>query len=271
MSTICFASVRNRPGTSTVWLLTAIALRAGGREVLAVESDPDGNDLATTYELGQNPGLVSLAAAARRGSLPARSADEHARHLPDGLLVIPGPVSGEEAAAAVGSISGRLASLAATDGRVWCVDAGRLTLTSPALPAASAAAITVLVCRPERTEALALPARVAALTAAGCRLGLVTVGAAPYRPHEIAEHAGIDLLGTFPTVRDPDDMVAAAVAGRRGRRSLLWRSAVDLAAAITDRVVDLGGDPNADDNPTGAATGDRAQPEPVLAEARSLP
>lgn len=270
MSTVCFASVRNRPGTSTVWLLTAIALRAGGRQVLAVEADPDGNDLATTYELGQNPGLVSLAAAARRGSLPAGSADEHARHLPDGLAVIPGPVPGEEAAAAVGSIAGRLASLAAVDGRVWCVDTGRLTAISPALPAATGSAITVLVCRPNRTEALALPARVATLTAAGCRLGLVTVGAAPYRPGEIAEHAGIDLLGTFPTVRDADDMVAAAITGRRGRRSLLWRAAVDLAAAITDRVGDLGGEADPHDGAVDAPSTEPERPESVPAEAGSV-
>ena len=236
MSAVSFASVRNRPGTSTVWLLSTVALRAAGRDVVAVEADPDGNDLATTYDLGQSPGLVSLAAAARRGAPSAGVVDEHARHLPDGLAVVPGPVGAEEATAAVSSIAARVASLAAADGRLWCCDVGRLTAGSPALPIAAGSACTVVVCRPTRTEALALPSRVATLRAAGCRLGLVVVGNGPYRAGEVAAHGGVELVGTVPWARDADDLVAAAVADRRGRRSLLWRAAVEIAGVIVQWV-----------------------------------
>ena len=236
MSAVSFASVRNRPGASTVWLLTSVALRAAGRDVVAVEADPDGNDLGTTYDLGQSPGLVTLAAAARRGSTSAGLVDEHARHLPDGLAVIPGPVAAEEAAAAVTSIATRVGGLAGGDGRLWCCDVGRLSVASPALPIAVGSALTVLVCQPTRTEALSLRSRVATLAAAGCRLGLVVVGNGPYRAGEVAAHGGIELVGTVPFARDADDLVAAAVAGRRGRRSLLWRAAVDIAAVIAERV-----------------------------------
>jgi hypothetical protein len=236
VSAVSFASVRNRPGTSTVWLLTCVALAASGRPVVAVEADPDGNDLAATFDLGQTPGLVSLAAAARRGSLPADVVDEHARHLPDNLAVVPAPVAAEDAAAAVGSIAGRVTVLAAGDGRLWCCDLGRLSAGSPALPIAAASALTVLVCRPTRTEPLALPSRVATLRAAGCRLGLVVVGDGPYRAADVAAHGDVELLATFPSARDADDLVAAAVAGRRGRRSLLWQAAVELAASIGEKV-----------------------------------
>lgn len=236
MSAVSFASVRNRPGVSTVWLLTAVALQAAGREVVALEADPDGNDLGTTFDLGQSPGLVSLAAASRRGSVSAGVVNEHARHLPDGLAVVPGPVAAEEAAAAVASIGGRIGDLAGTDGRVWCCDVGRLSAASPALPIAAASALTVLVCRPTRTEALALPSRVTMLSSAGCRLGLVVVGSGPYRASEVAAHCGLELLGTMPWARDAEDLVAAAVAGRRGRRSLLWRGAVEIAAVIAERM-----------------------------------
>jgi len=119
---------------------------------------------------------------------------------------------------------------------VWCCDLGRLTATSPALPIAAGSALTVLVCRPTRTEALALPSRVATLAAAGCRLGLVVVDKGSYRAGEVAAHGGLELLGTMPWVRDADDLVAAAVAGRRGRRSLLWQAAVEIAAVIAERV-----------------------------------
>jgi hypothetical protein len=233
VSAVSFASVRNRPGASTVWLLTAVALRAAGRDVVAVEADPDGNDLATTYDLGQSPGLVSLAAAARRGASSAGVVDEHARHLPDGLAVVPGPVGAEDATAAVSSIAARIGGLAGADGRLWCCDLGRLGAGSPALPIAVA---SVLVCRPTRTEALALPSRVATLSSAGCRLGLVVVGKGPYRAGEVAAHAGVELVGTMPWARDAEDLVAAAVADRRGRRSLLWRAAVEIAGVVVQWV-----------------------------------
>jgi hypothetical protein len=236
VSAVSFASVRNRPGASTVWLLTCVALAASGRSVVAVEADPDGNDLAATFDLGQTPGLVSLAAAARRGSLPAGAVDDHARHLPDSLAVVPGPVAAEEATVAVGSIAARLSGLAAGDGRLWCCDLGRLTAGSPALPIAAGSVLTVLVCRPTRTEALALPSRVATLRAAGCRPGLAVVGDGPYRPGEVAAHGDVDLLASFASARDADDLVAAAVAGRRGRRSLLWQAAVELAAVIAEHL-----------------------------------
>jgi hypothetical protein len=236
VSAVSFASVRNRPGTSTVWLLTCVALAASGRSVVAVEADPDGNDLAATFDLGQTPGLVSLAAAARRGSLAPGVVDEHARHLPDNLAVVPGPVAAEEATAALGSIAARVGGLAAGDGRLWCCDLGRLTAGSPALPIAAVSTLTVLVCRPTRTEALALPSRVATLRAAGCHPGLVVVGDGPYRAGEVAAHGDVELLATFGRARDIEDLLAAAVAGRRGRRSLLWQAAVELAASIGEKV-----------------------------------
>jgi hypothetical protein len=255
MSTIVFASVRNRPGTSTVWLLCALSMAASGRPVVAVETDPDGNDLAATFDLGQTPGLVSLAAASRREGPAAANVDDHARRLPDGLSIVPGPVAAEDAAAAVATLAPRLGALAERDGRLWSCDVGRLGPSSPALAIAASASVTVLVCGPTRTEALALPSRVAALRGAGCRLGLAVVGAGPYRPAEVAEHGRVDLLGVFPAVRDPGGLVAAAVAGRRGRRSLLWQGAVELSAAIATQLASASGD-------------ERSAPGPAMAGAR---
>jgi hypothetical protein len=245
VSTVCFASVRNRPGTSTVWLLCALAFAASGRPVVAVEADPDGNDLATTFDLGQTPGLVSLAAASRREGGAAVNIDDHARRLPDGLAIVPGPVAGEDASAAVATLAPRVAALAEGDGRLWSCDVGRLGLSSPALPIAASSAVVVLVCGPSRTEALALPSRVATLRGAGCQPALVVVGASPYRPAEVAEHGQIDLLGVLPAVRDADGLTAAAVAGRRGRRSLLWQSAVEAASSIAGRLASSSGDDRA--------------------------
>jgi hypothetical protein len=224
-------------------------MAASGRPVVAVEADPDGNDLAATFDLGQTPGLVSLAAATRRESTTVVNVDDHARRLPQDLSVVPGPVAGEEAGAAVATLAPRVAALAERDGRLWACDVGRLGLSSPALPIAASSTVTVLVCGPTRTEALALPSRVASLRGAGCRLGLAVVGAGPYRPSEVADHGRIDLLGVFPTVRDADGLTAAAIAGRRGRRSLLWQAAVEASTAIATQLASASGDNHTETGP----------------------
>lgn len=239
MSAICFSSVRGQPGCSTSWLLCAVALAASGREVVACEANPDGNDVAVTLDLGDSPGLVSLAAAlhARRAAVDlAEVASAHGRVVGERLVVVPGPVPGEEAAGAVAEASGVLADVVEGDERVWLFDTGRLSGRSPALALARRSLACVLVCRPTPTEALALPARVEALVAVGCRPVLLVVGKGVWPASEVAAHGGVELVGVFPSVPDPAGAVHAVMAGRRGRVSLLWRAAVDAAATLSDRV-----------------------------------
>jgi hypothetical protein len=214
-------------------LLVAVAAAAAGREVVAAEADPSGNDTGVTLEgVGENPGLITLAATGRRGMPDAAVVADHARPIGDGALLLPGPVSGEETAASLVAVAEPLAELAARDSRLWLFDVGRLWAGSAALPLARRSALTVLVCRPQPTEALALPARVTALRRAGCgELVLVCVGKGPYTGAELAEFAGVTLAGELGFERDATAAVRGALSGR-SRRSPLWRGAVELAAAL---------------------------------------
>jgi hypothetical protein len=225
-------------------LLLAVAAAAAGREVVAAEADPSGNDTGVTLEgVGENPGLISLAATGRRGLPDAAVVVDHARPIGDGGLLLPAPVSGEETTASLLAVAGPLADLAARDSRLWFFDVGRLWVGSPALPLVQRSALTVLVCRPQPTDALALPARVTALRRAGCEdVVLACVGKGPYTAAEVAAFAGVTLVGELPVERDAPAVVRGALAGR-SRRSLLWRAAVELAAALGWMVTQRSGEP----------------------------
>ena len=74
-----------------------------------------------------------------------------------------------------------------------------------------------------------------------------------YRVADLDNAEGKNLM---PWVRDAEDFVAAAVAGRRGRRSLLWQAAVEIAAVIAERVAQTNV-PAAAEHATAGAVGER--------------
>jgi hypothetical protein len=120
------------------------------------------------------------------------------------------------------------------------VDCGRLHPSSPALPWARAAERTLLVVRPRLDEVVALRPMAERLSAAGVDVGLVCVGDRPFDPVEVAEQAGLPLLGVVP-----DDRAAAAAVTRRGlgdrrlRRTGLVRAVERLATTLASDVPDV--------------------------------
>ena len=95
----------------------------GERQRLLVEADPAGGMLAAAAGLRPEPGLVSLAAAARRHDEPV-VAFEHCQALPDGIPVLCGPPGPERARSALAMLSGLLGRLGELDAEVF-VDCGR--------------------------------------------------------------------------------------------------------------------------------------------------
>lgn len=225
---VAIGSVKGSPGATTA----AVALAArwpAGEEPTVIECDPAGGDLLVRFELEAYPGVVSLAAAARRGpeaDLPRR----HTQRLPGGLPVVVGAVGGEQAKAALAVLasSGGVDVLcrAAGDRAVVLADCGRLQSGSPALPVAQAADALLLVVRSTAQDI----AHVAALlpTAVGwCRsLRLLLVGDG-YGPAEVARELGVSVVGRLPA----DARGAAALAGDPGSRHGPARSALGRAAA----------------------------------------
>lgn len=112
MSLVAVVGARSA-GTTT----TAVALAAawpGGRGVVA-ECDPDGGCLALAAELAADPGLASLAVAARPG-LTVGLLTGQLQRLGGGAPVLVGPAGPDQAAQAVAATAALLPQLADAEG-----------------------------------------------------------------------------------------------------------------------------------------------------------
>lgn len=227
---------------------TAVALAAGwpvSDDVIIVEADPTGGDLAAWFDLPVTPSLSTVVTRVLDGSWP--DIERHTRLADNGLRLIPAPARAGEAAQAVGeSARSLVASLAALRSPVTIADVGRLPPASPSShPFVGAAATTVLVHRQATQSARAAAVRLQRLAD---QLGdlsgspqpvvVAVVGAQPFDLDEI-ERFLADVAGTSPIVALPDDPLAAAVfAGRTGvserrlARLPLMRAARDLATVV---------------------------------------
>ncbi|MGP7996431.1 MAG: hypothetical protein ACLPKI_03705, partial [Streptosporangiaceae bacterium] len=239
MPLIALASVKSSPGVTTAALALASMWKTAERRLL-LEADPGGGDLGLWLGLPADSGLAGLAAAARHGH-DAGLAWRHARELAGGTHLVAAPAGAEQAAACVAALSaaGLPQELAAGDEPVLA-DCGRLYPGSPALAAAAAASLTVLVVRPRVSELAHLEPRVRGMEQAGLRL-VVILGAderrAPAEPsypaEEIAGVLGVPVQGPLPA--DPRAGVQLCRrAGHPGpaRRLPLLREAAAAAVAL---------------------------------------
>ncbi|MDQ3573308.1 MAG: hypothetical protein M3404_00005, partial [Actinomycetota bacterium] len=234
MALVAFAKAKSWGLTTTV--LAVAAWWPPERPLLIAELDPAGGDLAPRYGLSAEPGLVSLAAAARR-NLTEEAVWDHAQTLPGDLRALLGPVSAEQAHAALSAVAGRLAGVTAAAGADVLADCGRLGPASPVGEVVERADLTVLVARPSAEEIAHLHSRLSAMRSLSRRLGLVLVGQHPYGPPEVGAALDVEVIG----VVDDDAKAAAILSGRAPipaglRRSALMRSAREVAAAIQSRV-----------------------------------
>jgi len=241
---VAVASRKASPGVTSLTAWLADQWSEPGVTRLIVEADPSGGSLAARWSsahgLTWDPGLLTLSTS--RSVLAADTLEPLTQRLTGGVLVAAAPPAPEQVIGALTRWGDRgAAELAAAEGVRAFVDCGRLTAASPALTLARRAALTVLVCRPRLDEVNALVPAAAELTAAGCTLGLVCIGSEPYLPAEIANAAGLPLLGVLPV-----DTRAAAVfdrdgldSGRSFRRSALAQTAAELTEYIRSRVVEI--------------------------------
>lgn len=204
---------------------TAVALASGWPvtdDVVLVEADPTGGDLAAWFDLPATPSLSTVVTRVLDGAW--HGIEDHVRLAGNGLRVLPAPARSAEAARAVGeSARSVVPSLAALRSPVPIVDVGRLTLPVAGHPFLGAASVVVLVHRQADQSARASAVRLQRLAD---QLGVLTSSAAPVvvavvgnRPFGLDEiepflaHAA----GSTPVVGLPHDPLTAAVfAGRTG-------------------------------------------------------
>ena len=137
---ITVSSVRGSPGVTSWSLLLAAAWPPEyGVDRVVLEADVDGDVLGARYGFGVDPGVVSLIAALRRTDTRQVDLAEHGRRAGDGVWVVPGPETSEQADRVWHGSAEAVAEYLAGDHRVWIVDVGRarapLRLRNRCLPA----------------------------------------------------------------------------------------------------------------------------------------
>lgn len=236
MSVVAFASAKASPGVTTTVLAVGHVWPAQ-RDVVAVEADPAGGDLAARHGVAVHPGLASLAAAGRRALSPELVAN-HIQQV-GGLPVLVAPPTATPTRAALEVLGRHLGPTLARMEADVLVDLGRLDAGSPALPLARGADLVVVVSRPTVVELPRVTARVGELAAEGCQVALVLVGEVSpahrdrYPAGEVADVVEAPVLGTLAD----DPQAAVLLAGRASSarslaRSLLVRSARDVVHAL---------------------------------------
>lgn len=246
MAAVALGSVRSC-GVTTLALALA-ATWPKERRVLLIELDPAGGTLAAASGWPPEPGLVSLAAASRRGFDPALLW-EHCQALPGGAAVLAGPTSADQARSALGMLGPLAEHLGALDADV-VVDCGRLDPGSPCLPLWEAADRAVLLSRPRLADLHAIAAWIEAHATDDqpterSRVGLVVVGEGPYPDTEIADALGIEVLSRLPW--DPR-AAAAIVSVPASSRELRLAPLVRAARTLSDRLAaEAGRQPVADE------------------------
>jgi len=220
------------------------------QNVIVADCDPAGGDLALRYRtprglpLDPELGLVSVAAAARRGLSPEEVL-EHVQTAQGGLDILAG-VTTPSQVTGIGPVWSALAgALRDVPGTDVLVDCGRITPGTPVLPLLMAADAVVLFARPtleayahlrERLRWLAGQLRTGEV--GGVPLGVAVVTepgdtAATRDLDRLLQHSQLSVAVLGRVADDPK--AADALAGRRSRRldrSMLFRSARELAGAV---------------------------------------
>ncbi|WP_051854526.1 hypothetical protein [Streptomyces sp. NRRL B-1347] len=223
MTLVALCSLKGSPGVTT----TALGLASHwptGQTPVVVECDPAGGDVLARFRLGLFPGLVSLAAAARRADDPDLLW-QHIQRLRGGLRVVVGPPGAEQARAALEQLirdgETLLRGPAERAGTVVIADCGRAEAHSLAMPVLRQADVTLVLAR-ARDDALAhVAVEVDALRGWSSEPVLVLVGDG-YGADEVTSELGITVLARLPE----DPRGAALLRGTAGRRAATTRSAL---------------------------------------------
>lgn len=239
---LAVCSLKGSPGVTT--LAVALAARWPVEEnPILVEADPAGGDLMARFRLSESPGLVSMAAAARRTADPSLLA-EHVQLLPPGLRVVVGPVGTEQARAALGALDGSsaLRHVVGQPGTVVIADCGRVDPDSPALPMICSADAMLLLAHPRDDELAHVASKLPTAQRWSRRPGFVLVGDG-YPTRTVCQALGIPVMAHVPR----DDRGAAVLGGQSNARygparSPLGRAAARLAQSLHAQWQTTGGD-----------------------------
>lgn len=205
--------------TTTVALASAWPV---AEDVIVVEADPSGGDLAAWLDMPASPSLSTVVTRVLDGSWP--EVERHTRLADSGLRVIPAPPRAGEAAQAVSeSARSLVTTLATLRSPVVIADTGHLPAAPATHPFVGSSAVTVLVHRQAAQSSRAAAVRlqrladqIEALATLPAAIVVAVVGAVPFGIDEIESFLR-DSVGEQAVIGLPvDDLAAAVFGGRAG-------------------------------------------------------
>lgn len=232
---ITVSSVAGAPGVTSWAMLLAAAFPSDVEsDRIVVEADIDGGVLGARYGIGVEPGLSSLISASRRTETGVVDVESFARRIGQKVLVVPGPETAERCRRlwSGSGVAADLAHVTEADPRIWVMDIGRASASSPAGDIIMRSDFSLLVSRPEQEALVQIPSRVADIGRVARNVGVLVTGKASFSDSDLATFFGTPLIWS---VKADDDLVGFTrriYTDDKSRRSLTWRAAVDVAAAI---------------------------------------
>lgn len=223
---------------------TSVALASAwpvSDDVVLVEADPSGGDLAAWLDMPVAPSLSTVVTRVLDGAWP--DVERLTRLADSGIRLLPAPVRAGEAGQAVAESARSLVpTLATLRSPVTIADTGRLQSSPETHPFVGSAVVNIVVHRQASQSSRAAAVRLQrlaeqleAFAATPSTLIVAIVGAAPFGIGEIetflADSVGVNAIVGLPV----DDLAAAVYGGRTGvserrlARLPLARAALDLA------------------------------------------
>lgn len=225
-------SLKSSPGVTTTALTLAGAWPSVGARPTVVELDARGGDVAWRFGLAANPGLRSLAVAARIRPAPELLAAHTQSVGAAGVSVVVAPVERDAARHAAASLTALLDVLGEAPEPVL-VDLGEVDLQDLDTRSLLAGVAKLLVVARAVPEQIArLQAALQDLLSVQPQVKAVLVGDIEHR--EVAGMLALPVAGVLPLI-DPDAGPLERLIGLRSRRSFkvaAMRLATELSAGI---------------------------------------
>lgn len=225
-------SLKSSPGVTTTALTLAGAWPSGGARPTVVELDSRGGDVAWRFGLAANPGLRSLAVAARVHPVPELLA-AHAQPVGTAMVpVVVAPLARDAARHAAASLTELLDVLVKAPEPVL-VDLGEIDAKDPDTRSLLAGVATLVV------VARAVPEQIARLQAATEDLlrvhpGVSAVLVGDIEHREAAGMLAVPVAGVLPVI-NPDAGPLARLIGMRSRK-LFQAAAMRLATELSSGI-----------------------------------
>jgi MinD-like ATPase involved in chromosome partitioning or flagellar assembly len=234
VNVVALGSLKHSPGVTTFALALTHAVAERTNQIVLVDADPAGGDVAAYVGMPTEPGLVTLAAACRHPDVHL-DLNPHARPIPNGGSAVVAPGTPSHAAAALRAIATRMSDAGGTDD-VAVIDCGRLATSSPTLPMIGGAVWLVVLVRPTVAGVSAVVAQAAWLRSLGAaNTGLVVQGERPNDAAAVERATGLPVVAVAPMDVRGAEAAYGALPQRAERRTPLGRAARSLADTLLPR------------------------------------